>query len=55
MFTGISKTFQKPKTPHVTPDVPKNQRIYCTGDIPGRADLLETLHNQIQSVAKRRL
>jgi len=52
MFTGIIKKFQKPKTPHVTPDVPKNQRIYCIGDIHGRADLLETLHNQIQIDAK---
>ncbi len=38
MFTGISKTFQKPKTPHVTPDVPKNQRIYCIGDIAQQLD-----------------
>ena len=27
--------------------VPKNQRIYCVGDIHGRADLLEQLHEKI--------
>ena len=52
MFTGIIKKFQKPKTPHVTPHVPDNERIYSIGDIHGRADLLEQLHKQIQKDAK---
>ena len=52
MFTDIIKKFQKPKTPHVTPYVPKNERIYSIGDIHGRADLLEELHKQIQKDAK---
>lgn len=52
MFSGIIKKFQKPKVPHVTPYVPKGQRIYCIGDIHGRADLLEQLHKKIQADAK---
>lgn len=48
MFQNLSKIFRKPPRPHVTPHVPDNQRIYCIGDIHGRADLLKKIHDKIQ-------
>ena len=52
MFQNLTNIFRKPLKPHVHPHVPKNQRIYCIGDIHGRADLLAQLHKKIQRDAK---
>lgn len=52
MISSLLKKFQKPPIPQVTPYVPENQRIYSVGDIHGRADLLELLHEKIQTDAK---
>jgi len=52
MLSNIIKKFQKPKQLHVVPHVPRDRRIYCIGDIHGRADLLDQLHKIIQSDAK---
>lgn len=48
MLSNIINKFRKQQKPHVFPHVPKNQRIYCIGDIHGRADLLTRLHEKIQ-------
>jgi len=48
MFQKLTKKFRKPLIPHRHPHVPENQRIYCIGDIHGRADLLSHLHKKIQ-------
>ena len=32
---------------HVEPALPRGMRVYCVGDIHGRADLLEELHAMI--------
>ena len=53
MLSNIINKFRKPPKPHVSPHVPENQRIYCIGDIHGRADLLEQLHEKIQSDAEK--
>jgi serine/threonine protein phosphatase 1 len=34
---------------HVTPQLPEGRRLYCVGDIHGRLDLLEELHEIIRS------
>lgn len=47
MFSALKKKFQRPKNPKPTPHIPDTQRIYCIGDIHGRADLLNQLHEQI--------
>lgn len=52
MLSDIIRKFQKPKQPHVVPYVPGDHRIYCIGDIHGRADLLKQLHKNIQTDAK---
>lgn len=52
MFQKLTKKFQKSQIPHVHPFVPNNQRIYCIGDIHGRADLLARLHEKIQMDAE---
>ena len=52
MISRLFKKFQKPPKPPVTPHVPENHRIYSIGDIHGRADLLEQLHEKIQTDAK---
>jgi serine/threonine protein phosphatase 1 len=51
MLSNLVKKFRKPPKPHITPFVPKNQRIYAIGDIHGKADLLEQLHNKIAADA----
>jgi serine/threonine protein phosphatase 1 len=51
MLSNLAKKFRKPPKPHVTPFVPNNQRIYAVGDIHGRADLLEQLHEKITADA----
>ena len=52
MISRLFKKFQKPPKPPVTPHVPENHRIYSIGDIHGRADLLEQLHEKIKTDAK---
>ena len=47
MLTRLAKVFKTTPVEHVTPHIPENQRIYCIGDIHGRADLLAELHQQI--------
>jgi serine/threonine protein phosphatase 1 len=51
MLQNIVKKFRRTPKPHVTPHVPENQRIYAVGDIHGRADLLEQLHDKIAADA----
>ena len=46
MFKRLIKKLQKPQEA-TTPYIPDNQRIYCIGDIHGRADLLQQLHKKI--------
>jgi serine/threonine protein phosphatase 1 len=48
MFENLTKIFRKTLKPHVHPYVPNNQRVYCIGDIHGRADLLAQLHEKIE-------
>ena len=48
MFQNLTKIFRKSPRPHVPPYVPDNQRVYCIGDIHGRADLLKKLHEKIR-------
>jgi serine/threonine protein phosphatase 1 len=48
MFQNLSKIFRKQPRPHVIPYVPDGQRIYCVGDIHGRADLLRKLQEKIR-------
>jgi serine/threonine protein phosphatase 1 len=52
MLTNIVQKFRRPQKPQVVPHVPKNRRIYCIGDIHGRADLLQELHKKIRADAK---
>ncbi|MGA9575903.1 MAG: metallophosphoesterase family protein [Lysobacterales bacterium] len=52
MLKNIVRKFRRPPKPQVIPFVPKNRRIYCIGDIHGRADLLKKLHKKIQADAK---
>lgn len=52
MLTNILQKFQRPEKPQVIPQVPKNRRIYCIGDIHGCADLLQTLHHKISADAE---
>ena len=47
MILDIIKKFRKLPVEHVRPYIPANQRIYCVGDIHGRADLLGRLHQKI--------
>jgi len=51
MFSALKTKFQKPRetTP---PHIPSNQKIYCIGDIHGRADLLKQLHEKILTDAR---
>ena len=48
MLSRLTKLFQKEPIQHVQPQVPDNHRIYCIGDIHGRADLLTLLHEKIK-------
>ena len=43
--------FRKTADAHVKPTIPDGQRIYCVGDIHGRADLLRQTHDLILSDA----
>lgn len=49
MLKGIvDRLFQK-EPPIVTPYCPPGSRIYCVGDIHGRADLLQEIHDLIEA------
>lgn len=52
MFTNLVRKFRRPPKPHVKPFVPRGHRIYCVGDIHGRADLLDDLHKKIRRDAR---
>jgi serine/threonine protein phosphatase 1 len=45
-------TEDKAASGHVEPFVPDGQRLYCIGDIHGRLDLLEELHDMIRADAE---
>ncbi len=46
---GLRRLLSRRKKPaFVTPLLPEGERIYCIGDIHGRADLLQSLHRKIQ-------
>lgn len=47
MLTNLVRKFRKPRQPQVKPFVPDGRRIYCIGDIHGRADLLHLIHEKI--------
>jgi len=46
MIKRLIKKLRQPTEP-TQPHIPQNQRIYCIGDIHGRADLLQQLHQKI--------
>ena len=52
MLTNLVRKFRKPPRPQVKPFVPENRRIYCVGDIHGRADLLQDIHKKVRRDAK---
>jgi serine/threonine protein phosphatase 1 len=47
MITRLIDKFRKPPEEPITPHIPDNQRVYCIGDIHGRVDLLQQLHEKI--------
>ena len=49
MITGFIKKLRKPSNEGVAPHIPEGQRVYCIGDIHGRADLLQQIHEKILS------
>jgi len=51
MIASLFKKLKKPQVEATAPSIPPNRRIYCIGDIHGRADLLQQLHQQIQTDA----
>jgi len=51
MITGFFNKLRKSKDKGTSPQIPDGQRIYCIGDIHGRADLLRQLHETILSDA----
>lgn len=46
---GLFSRFRKAPVEDISPLIPAGQRVYCIGDIHGRADLLQQLHAQIQT------
>lgn len=46
-MAGLFNRLRKPAIADVAPDIPAGQRVYCIGDIHGRADLLAQLHAMI--------
>jgi len=52
MLTNLVRKFRRPPRPQVKPFIPQNRRVYCIGDIHGRADLLHQLHEIIRRDAK---
>ena len=53
MISQLLAKFRKPPSGPTQPHVPKNQRIYCIGDIHGRADLLQQIQEKILSDAAK--
>ena len=51
MISRFINKLRPPPNKGTLPHIPDNQRIYCIGDIHGRADLLQQLHEQILSDA----
>ena len=51
MITRFIDKFRKPPEVPVSPHIPAKQRVYCIGDIHGRVDLLQQLHEKILSDA----
>lgn len=51
MTTSLFAKFRKKNAEAIPPHIPANQRVYCIGDIHGRADLLQQLHEKILSDA----
>jgi len=47
MITRLLHRFRREATENATPYVPAGQRVYCIGDIHGRLDLLEQIHDKI--------
>jgi serine/threonine protein phosphatase 1 len=47
MISQLFRKFRKAEQKGTTPFIPRGQRVYCIGDIHGRADLLEELHTLI--------
>lgn len=52
MFTNLVRKFRRPPRQHVKPHVPDGCRVYCIGDIHGRADLLHDMHKKIRRDAR---
>jgi serine/threonine protein phosphatase 1 len=53
MFLRLLKKFRKPSIQDNSHSIPEGQRVYCIGDIHGRADLLTHLHEIILKDAIR--
>lgn len=47
MIKRVLKSLKGPAKKRVLPYIPNGQRVYCIGDIHGRADLLEEIHQEI--------
>jgi len=52
MITRLVNKLKKPSRETTKPCIPAGQRVYCIGDIHGRADLLADIHQQILADAK---
>jgi len=52
LLTRIINRFRPPEPPPVAPQLAAGERIYCIGDIHGRADLLVRLHELIHRDAE---
>ena len=53
MISRLIAKLRKPSNGGTIPHIPGDQRIYCIGDIHGRADLLQQIHEQILSDASK--
>jgi len=51
-LAGLFNRLRKPAEATVAPQIPDGQRVYCIGDIHGRADLLVQLHEMILTDAE---
>ncbi len=51
-MAGLFNKLRKPTEAAVVPQIPDGQRVYCIGDIHGRADLLGQLHKMILNDAE---
>lgn len=48
MIGRLTQWLRPQRQPAVVPDLPSGERVYCVGDIHGRLDLLEKIHDKIQ-------